>query len=335
MYSVLDFEGNLHLICRYIRPQTPPNSLKTLENICRYVSLIPFIPHSSMFTTSCNIWGRSDQILEIGAGDGDEHAVILCNYLLYQGHDAYVLMGKSESEGRISYVAVLNKPKEGWDIDTQLINPLTGQIFDPKDTFLPLKSVGCIFNESNVWANVSKNEKPTSISWDLRNRKNWKAFFRNSKKVSEIDINSIQRSDLIYSIPDNDAVKALEKEIERTITHKIEEWRGRFTTRWNRVCSRTMYELISTFEEKVFNGQLVSGSTYPEIQKLSRVYQIRGFTVNLTYKDMDSIIEEIYNTEVYKNEDKFCEFTLAVHCTAYPGNYFSIWIYVASLNRLL
>ena len=59
-YLVHDYDGRLHFICRFLKPQSPPSNLKTLENICRYVSLVPYIPHSTVFASGYNIWSRSD-----------------------------------------------------------------------------------------------------------------------------------------------------------------------------------------------------------------------------------------------------------------------------------
>ena len=167
-------------------------------------------------------------MFELGAGDCDEHAIILCNYLLYQGEDTYIIIGNSDSEGRAAFVLLLRQAKDKlsygkkiMDDGIQIIHPLTGQIFGPKDSFLPLKNVGIVFNPKNIWANISKNDKPGNINWNLRDNKNWKPFF--DEKAAKFEQPSIQKTELRYSLPNNQEAKLLERDIEKAITSKIEE----------------------------------------------------------------------------------------------------------------
>jgi coiled-coil and C2 domain-containing protein 2A len=85
--------GQSVLLCRYISPQTPPpdiydyrnansvNDKYAIEKAARYVSLIPLIEDNQAFLgTMPDLWCTSQEFLDLGAGDVEEHAVLLCNY---------------------------------------------------------------------------------------------------------------------------------------------------------------------------------------------------------------------------------------------------------------
>jgi hypothetical protein len=111
---VMDLDGEPRLVSEYITPQPPPptpgsevryiregdklvevpvsywsfNSTKVRrlgspEACVRYVSLIPFISDWDAFGRNADVWTTSAECLEMGAGDWEEHAVLLCNQLRY------------------------------------------------------------------------------------------------------------------------------------------------------------------------------------------------------------------------------------------------------------
>ena len=76
-----------------MRPQPPPAELgKSKQQLLRFVSLIPYLDDSSL-GAKLDVWNTSDSFLELCAGDSEEHAVLLCNYLLHEGKEAYVVLG--------------------------------------------------------------------------------------------------------------------------------------------------------------------------------------------------------------------------------------------------
>ncbi|KAJ3338483.1 Coiled-coil and C2 domain-containing protein 2A, partial [Kappamyces sp. JEL0680] len=82
-------KGKSTVVCRYIRPQNPPPTLKTLPEVARYVSSIPYLPNRTVFAVTCHLWSTSDQVLNVGAGDAVEHAILLCNYLQGMDYEAW------------------------------------------------------------------------------------------------------------------------------------------------------------------------------------------------------------------------------------------------------
>jgi hypothetical protein len=84
----VDIDGRSRLICRYIRPQMPPDHIDpsgpfAIEAAVRYVSLIPFLSDRAMFRELSDLWCTDLEFLNIRCGDWEEHAILLCNYFNY------------------------------------------------------------------------------------------------------------------------------------------------------------------------------------------------------------------------------------------------------------
>ena len=59
----------------------------------------------------------------------------------------------------------------------QLWNASTGRVYSVTDSALPLSSVGCVFNDANVWANIQTTSSPESVDWRLDDPTKWRPFF--------------------------------------------------------------------------------------------------------------------------------------------------------------
>ncbi|KAJ3413142.1 Coiled-coil and C2 domain-containing protein 2A [Chytridiales sp. JEL 0842] len=316
--TTLDMTGQTTFICRFIRRQKPPPNLPTPRHLLRYVSTIPFLPDRTAFAADVSLWATSDQMLELGAGDSAEHAILLCNYLLEIGMEAHVVIGRGIPEGRTSYVLVKNKERNN---DYLLMNAVTGQSYSANDPHLPLKIVGCVFNSDNIWANIQVQEDPSRINWNLNDIKMWRPFF--CPAFPKIDYKSVQLETLSYTDVSNRYCKDLENLIEKTVVAKIEDWRGHRITRWNRLASKSFKPVVSRLEADHFSDPKDSQTNYNSymnaLAPLKNVYRINGFPLHCTYTDVNAIVELIHATDVHANFDPGAEFALAVWCGGYPG----------------
>ena len=99
--------------------------------------------------------------MDLGAGDVEEHAILLCNYFNFidqaQGRDkieSYLVLGLGYPEGRTSYVMRRNKENN----HVELWNPLRGEAYfygrNPiNETFL-----GCITVPMGTTLNKRMND---------------------------------------------------------------------------------------------------------------------------------------------------------------------------------
>lgn len=113
--------GQSVLLCRYLTPQSPPIEIYdfehyvddefAIEKSARFVSMIPFIEDNRAFEDLPDLFCTSQEFIDLGAGDYEEHAILLCNYFNFidtaQGRPnfkSYLVIGKGMPEGYTAYV---------------------------------------------------------------------------------------------------------------------------------------------------------------------------------------------------------------------------------------
>jgi len=114
-------------------------------------------------------------------GDWEEHSLLLCNYLLQRGEDAYVVIGRTALDG----VAMFVLSREGGISEGMLYDSTTGAAYSTADLHCPLIAVGMVFNSSNVWANVQQADIPAHMSWALGDQTAWKRMFTETNATAD------------------------------------------------------------------------------------------------------------------------------------------------------
>lgn len=202
---LVNIDGESVFIPRFLSPMQPPmeadadggfpiwaNDAKAVERAARFVSLIPFVDDTQLFKDMPDLTCTSQEFLDLGAGDSEEHAMLLCNYFnfidLEQGRQkkgdqptasgmdihSYIVYGEAVPDGDCWFVARRCKAK-GY---MELWNPMTAECYnfdrietstkqavgaDAKSTstnmrlFDPtctMKRVWCIVGQENIWANI-------------------------------------------------------------------------------------------------------------------------------------------------------------------------------------
>lgn len=362
--TAIDLKGKATLVPRFITPQAPPPGFESVEGALRCVSMIPYIPDRSAFWAALELWSSSEEMLQIGAGDETEHAILLCNYFKFLGLDAFVILGSGIPEGNVAYVMVAEQlsptdlvvPRtqhnESWiSWFTQiafseppitkkyvLYNPLTGCKYLASDSHCPLRTVSCAFNDKNIWANIKKDSSIGDVKLNTSDASCWRPFVQPTESLPR----TIQSSSLDYRATEKSASRDMERSIHQQVTSKIEKLRGRFVTKWNRSVMRVFDQVLPELEEHrqfyipSYNSTYlrVSDSTkLAEVRKLQSIYRIRGFSINIPWTDMDAVVEAVCNTDVHANYDTSVEFVLSVHCCGYFNDIYSVWVYVASLTK--
>uniref|UniRef100_A0A8C8U5P2 Coiled-coil and C2 domain containing 2B n=1 Tax=Peromyscus maniculatus bairdii TaxID=230844 RepID=A0A8C8U5P2_PERMB len=175
--TVFNGEGMQVFVTRYIKALNPPQQLldiflhdsnATLDRIARFVSLIPFTTETLDENDGFDIWMTSECCISLAIGNKEEHAILLCNFFLYFGKKALVLLGTSVLEGHVAYVLTQETG------ESLLWNPSTGQCHKQFDPFCPLQSVDCLFNDRNVWFNIQQNNTPMAVHFDYSKESFWK-----------------------------------------------------------------------------------------------------------------------------------------------------------------
>ncbi|XP_007456238.1 PREDICTED: protein CC2D2B [Lipotes vexillifer] len=330
--TVFNDEGIQILVTRYIKALNPPQQLldiflhdsnTTLDLVAHFVSLIPIMPDTLDENDGFDIWMTSERCISLAIGNKEEHAILLCNFFLYFGKKALVLLGTSMLEGHVAYVLTP-------ETDEYLLwNPLTGQCHKQFDPFCPLQSVDCLFDGENVWFNIQQNNSPRAVYFDYSKESFWKQLL--PKNYQGTKAQSIQPEEIIYSDTNKSMVEDLKNRIERTLKYKIMEWRPKQPTRWNRQCTFILRQILPKLE--LGTGNFVSSEEESEFERLLQFYWVAGFPIQMPYTDVQSVIDAVYQTGIHSSEFPQTEFALAVYIHPYPNNILSVWVYLASLAR--
>lgn len=99
--------------------------------------MIPFQDDISMFHNLPDTYTTCQEFLDLGAGDYEEHAILLANYFQYIDniqspgiYESYIVFGEAMPEGMTTYV--LRKKKNdnnNTNTSVELWQPLTGESY--------------------------------------------------------------------------------------------------------------------------------------------------------------------------------------------------------------
>jgi len=329
--TALDTTGNLVFLSRYIHPQNPPLEIlqdatalaQKMEFVAKYVSLIPFFSESLQITREYNVWITSDFFMDLLGGNVEQHSILLCNYFLNCGVQAWLLLGHAIPEGKTAYVLTSSPLPE--DVGYWIWNSSTGTHYYQNEPGIPLVSVGCLVNGSNVWANIQEHDHPGLVVFDTRNNKLWAPLL-----PSEVNWATVQQQDLAYSQTDSYKIKEIQQRFERSARDFIMKGRNRFVTKWNRHCTKALQAILPLFETYPQGASLVE--QHQALNEVQSSYNLFGFPMNFRYSDADRLLEAIERTGIHLNESKNAEFGLAIHIHTYPNDILSLWVYIVCMT---
>jgi coiled-coil and C2 domain-containing protein 2A len=127
-------------------------------------------------------------------------------------------------------------------------------------------------------------------------------------------------------------VKELESKIESRLREKLQEWRPRHITKYNRYGCSALRSILDKIES-IDNQRDQFNADPEELAQLLASYRISGFPINLPYSNINDIIDSVYATHVYAIPSSDIEYAIAVHIHPYPNTVLSVWIYIAILTR--
>lgn len=351
------------LITRYVLPQRPPpmprisgsdgtdspasDVMKSLREIAAFVALVPFCHDWHIDAKKEDMWCTSEELFKLLAGDWEEHAILLCNYMLWleqeRGGDGgrsavYVALGQAVPQGSCCFVVRIAKPGgrvEIWD-------PTTARRFDSKDRDAPLKTISSLLGRSdasdekttNFWANVQTETAPWLISYDVSNANAWTPL-RSPRKVTKRRLPSVQINPLPYKPTDVSYVVDTDALLEREIRKALRHWRSRelhLTTDFNHTACRALKPLLKKLEEaRVGLVEVVPADHEHAMRRMSSTYDVFGFPLHMTFTDLRDVIRRVRQTGVHRNVVRGTQFAVTTFVQGYTNTICSVWIYLAVL----
>jgi hypothetical protein len=246
------------------------------------------------------------------------------------GKQAYVLLGHGIPEGETSYVATRDSASQ-----MSLWNAQSGQVYKSDDPACPLTSVGCVFNDLNVWANIQPYEKADELNWDFDDPKCWRPFFGVRGFEFPSALQSVQEERLQFKYTTDEYRSNVEREVEDRLQREFEHLRGHRVTDWNRSAGNKLKPLLRRYEEDASGEKPLSEAEHNiALERIRQTYHLVGFPINETYTDMRPLIDKLRATNIHLSDGPKMQFALAVYVHAYPNNVCSVWFYIASLEDL-
>eukprot|EP01038_Epipyxis_sp_PR26KG_P007416 gene7416-10108_t len=268
-----DSTGLNVLICRYLVPQKPPPTFTSRRSCVHLVSCIPFMNDSESFLGETDLWCTTKEFWEIGAGDEEEHAIMLYNFLYYlklselshvnknninlsnppldyiSKESIFLVIGRAIPEGDTVYILIKDERRKSSSYIADnylLINPCNGFIYSALDPTCPLRDIYCLVTQYNLWGNIQIESRPCKLLYDVTNLENWKPFFTSRMSVPSTGLRSIQE-DVLYEEVDPSYVLKVEKSLRDELKRQIRKWR---TKRFVRTSATTFHpESCNVIEE--------------------------------------------------------------------------------------
>jgi coiled-coil and C2 domain-containing protein 2A len=366
-----DIYGQPQLVCRYLSPQVPPADCRYNPVVfTRFVSQIPFVEELSLPMDNQSMWKdtwcTSRQFLDLSAGGWDEHAILLANYFMWwdkqQGArneeglvwSTYCVVGTAIPDGQVVFVLRTAK-RNGLTEEELFYNPVTGKCYNlDYDAYtLPLTHIGCMFDDTNIWANIQVQDRPIDLGLDVKNSFNWLPLFEGQFTLQQYSAllgrkwTTIQRSLAdVYDEGKNNLVIKQEwddkaSRLNRVIEKHFEKWRV-LPTPWNYGVCRILGEFLQELEiiEQKESDQLGNKNAlakiranYPNMHGFPLHFSASEDTTELFEDSEDNlIVQAVKKCRIHENEDKDGSFALATYIYPYTAKIGSVWIYISALS---
>jgi len=269
---------------RYLYPQKPPESIVNLvarpnnevaiESVARYISLMPFLADTQAFNELPDMWCTSQEFMDMGAGDYEEHAMILCNFFNYidreqkrDTFESYLAIGKGIPEGFTCYTLRRDKATN----HVEIWNPVTGECYffgnekyarsllcipcgqgervGDHDASCPLKEISCVISQNNVYVNLQESAAPSSTLFDFDNTSYWMPFLSESSrnKYFPNGIETVQDKELTFVDTPSRLTEELEAKIQNYIAQEFEKARGQRTKTRRPMRTRWKHDVTGNF----------------------------------------------------------------------------------------
>lgn len=324
-------DGVYKPVCSLVQPLKTNRLLDSPLHAARFVSLIPFVRDEAPGGVRNETWYHSHTFLCRGAGDCEDHAVLLAGLLLGWGLDAYVCIGTS-GEGPHAWVLTKGTRDMFWE-------SLTGQrlfIDDPR-VHRFYRKVGCVFNHKHFYGNIQVDDVVANTNWDLEDESCWKSM------AADMVANLVPASKYLPLLPPIPNPYEAELQVENSLKNLIIQHRART-------------DLLTNFDEDLgyllspalinYEIDRVGGVTFgnEEFQQSIKRYVPEGHTFKAypaqfqhtdAEKMMISLCQASVAQDILYTRGDTVRFGLRCKLVSYPEERVAVWIMLAVRYRAI
>ena len=202
-----------------------------------------------------------------------------------------------------------------------------------------------VFGTKELYVNIQEQLSPMSISWDFKDPTKWLPFYCETIPakcglygcqtevpgfpLEEHPVNKVQDKKLEYTEVNWDRAADIENSIKVEVRNLVESsWPFDAPPRWMPIKLRPQLQDLERFKK----GTGPKPEIAMELAKLERNNTVRGYPLNCSYLDTDSIVRQVLDTGVHKAVQQNTSFGLEVFASPYVAGVFSVWVFFVSLT---
>jgi centrosomal protein CEP76 len=330
--------------------------LDTPRQAARFVSLIAYSKVTASFGVNEQIeqWLHMHTFLAKNKGDCENHAILLCNLLLGFGLDAYVCVGsKLKNQPHTWVVTVSHDYTEVVFWESLTGNRYLHLYLNPDDPPLdknivirhPYKTIGCLFNHRNFYANIQPLTNVDTCSFNLRDQSKWKSMSEDA--IQTICNPSTAASSTMLHMPplcqnmlDSTLVSNdLERQL-RLLTASHRQEIGLMTA-WDDTLSYILSPALASYENERVTGLSVGNEEFDQAIKLAIPdgHSFKAFPIQFIHRNARRIFAACLKSSVCE-EIVACrgdqiKLALRVKVFTYPDNAIAVWVMFACRYKMV
>jgi centrosomal protein CEP76 len=345
-----DENGLNRPVCSYIRPMRTGRLLDTPRQAARFVSLIAYDKVTSSFGSNEQIeqWMHMHTFLAKNKGDCENHSILLCNLLLGFGLDAYVCVGTKLKNQPHTWVVTIS-----YDYSEIVFwESLTGNRYlhlhiNPDDPPLdknivvkhPYKTIGCLFNHKNFYANIQTLSNVDTCCFHLKDQSKWKS-------MSEDAIQTVCNQNMNYFPPLCQNLldpTLISNDLEHQLRALIVSHRQDIglTTNWDDNLSYILSPALAWYENERVTGMSIGNEEFDQAIKLAIPdgHTFKAFPIQFIHKNARKIfaysLKKSICEEILTCRGDQVKLALRVRVFTYPDSAIATWVMFACRYKIV
>lgn len=286
----------------------------------RYVALIPTLSSIDPCVQRSGVWLLNHQVFNTLRCSQKDLAVILTNFYLEMGLEAWLMIGESQLRKNSGFVLLKESQTEYFIVD-----PVTGRKYQSTDTYCPLTSIHFLVNDQNIFGNIQVETKVFMTRFDVKDGSDWRPMF---KKSQEFTRGFLQEQN--YPFKTSYDIRNIHSIIEAKLTKKISQWRGHRKTVWNRIVRDNLRRILIELEKDTTEYS-DNGDHLEKLNFLNNNFRVSGCPLNMSYINLSHVVERVKSIGIHLSTDPRVEFGLSVYVHPYPNYIISVWVFLIAL----
>eukprot|EP00794_Sanderia_malayensis_P018997 gene18997-20909_t len=336
-------ENGVHrLVCSFVQPLRAGRLLDTPRQAARFVSLLAFKRTPMLGGNRAESWNSTYPFLCAGKGDVECHAVLLCSLLLGFGMNAFVCIGTKAKGIAHSWVVTIDTDSGVlfWECLTaerfihKAVNANDPPLAPQPRQLHPYKTIGCVFNHKEFYANCQPSENVDLCLFHLHNESLWKGMSLDAiKSVCGPGILPSPHQQLILLPSKIDPVLA-SNELENDLRALVVEHRHNMgmATYWDSELSFLLSPALASYEYEHSLGVSVGNEEFQHAirRNVPDGHTFKGFPIQFTHvnarKAFSICLKSSVCEEIICCRGDHVKHAVRARVFTYPEDACAVWI---------